>query len=176
MANDIGGTSRNIQEGLVGKNRELEEEKARINAILENIGDGVISVNEGGEITFINSQVTNLLGYDAEELLGKRLVHTIALVKEKGNELSVNERPIHIALLTKKKVSDNHYSYIKKDGSLLPVGISATPIVVGEMVIGGALVFRDIAKERQIDVMKTEFISLASHQLRTPLSAMKWFT
>jgi signal transduction histidine kinase len=73
-------------------------------------------------------------------------------------------------------MTNNNFWYQRYDGSKFAAATTATPIMIGEFVRGGVIVFRDISKERDIDRMKTEFISLASHQLRTPLSAIKWFT
>ncbi len=71
----------------------------------------------------------------------------------------------------------NHTVLIKKDGSKVAVADSAAPLKDknGE-VIGCVVVFRDVTKERSIDKAKTEFVSLASHQLRTPLSSINWYT
>ena len=165
-----------VQEELRTRNRELEEEKAKFTEILENIGDGIIGINDQGEIIFVNPQVIILLGFNENELLGKMLVHTIKLINDRGSEIPIQQRPVHNALLAKKKVTENKFSYLKKDGKVLPVSITATPIILHELIVGGVVVFRDITREREVDRMKTEFISLASHQLRTPLSAMKWFT
>lgn len=163
------------EERLLSRNRELEEERARTKAMLENIGDGVIGLKDMGEITYINGQVEKLLGFRQDELLGKLITKAIRMVNTKGEEIPINERPVHESLFNKKKVTDSKHSYLKKDGEVLPVSITATPITVGGFVMGGVVVFRDITKEREIDRMKTEFLSLASHQLRTPLSATKWF-
>lgn len=164
-----------VEQKFFAKNIELEEEKAKLNAMLENIGDGIIGINNRGEIVFINPQAELMLGVGREELVGKMLIHSIKLFSDKNEEVSPQQRPIHTALFSKKKVTTNKFLYQRNDGKKFPVAITATPIISHDLVIGGVDVFRDITKEKEIDRMKTEFISLASHQLRTPLSAMKWF-
>src|SRR3990172_6834659 len=129
--------------------------------MLENIGDGVIGINNKGEIIFINKQVEILTGWREEELMGKSLIHSIKLIDGQGNEVPVSERPIRNALYSNKKVISNSYYYQRKDGSQFAVSITATPVVVYGLVIGGIDVFSDVTKEREVDRMKTEFISLA---------------
>ena len=165
---------RNSGEELSLKNRELEEAKAIDDAMLENIGDGVIGVNDKGEIVLVNKKAEEMLGYKAEELKGKLMFHAIEVSDEKGNVIPINVHPSHKALLTKAHIYSREWFYKRKDGTRFPVYISANPVVLFDKVIGGIDVFRDITREKEVENMKTEFISLASHQLRTPLSAMKW--
>ncbi len=155
--------------------RNIEEDKMRFLEILNNIGDGVITVNDKGEIVYVNKQTVDLLGFTPEEMIGEYVWKKIAMVNQNGQELDIAARPIRMALFTRKRIYENTHLYRSKDGRLIPVAVTATPLVIRGLVVGGVDVFRDITKERQIDRMKTEFISLASHQLRTPLSATKWF-
>lgn len=173
-ANDI-SSQKQIQDELMKQNRQLEAEMVKEDALVKSIGDGIIVVNDHGEITFVNEQALNLLGYKTEELLNKVIMHVIRMIDEKGDDITAQERPINKALKNKLKETGSKFSYIKKDGTLLPIAYTATPIVLNDMVVGGVIVFKDVTKEKEVDRMKTEFISLASHQLRTPLSAMKWF-
>jgi len=60
---------------------------------------------------------------------------------------------------------------------MVPVADSAAPLKDFKgKAVGCVIVFRDVTKERDIDKAKTEFVSLASHQLRTPLSSINWYT
>jgi signal transduction histidine kinase len=52
---------------------------------------------------------------------------------------------------------------------------TASPLIAGESMFGAIIVFQDVSEERRLDYLKSEFISLASHQLRTPLSALRWY-
>lgn len=154
---------------------KIEEEKARSQEILDSIGDGVVSVNDKGEIVYVNHQAVDILGFQQEEILGELMWRKIIMYGPDNKEVSVEKRPIRLALFSRNRIYENTYFYKSKDGRLVPVSVTATPLIVHNLVVGGVDVFRDITKEREIDKMKTEFISLASHQLRTPLSATKWF-
>ncbi len=167
---------RNAQEKLTASNREMEADKARHDAMLESIGDGVIGINDHGEVIFSNKPVELMTRFNQSELIGKPIWFSLKLLDKEENEVDITKRPIRNALYSKKKIATNDYFYVRKDGTKFPVAITATPVVVFDQVIGGVVVFRDITKEKDVDRMKTEFISLASHQLRTPLSAMKWFS
>ncbi len=63
----------------------------------------------------------------------------------------------------------------RKDGTAVPLSITATPFLLDMEVQGIVVTLRDITEEKRIDRMKSEFISLASHQLRTPLTAIGWY-
>ena len=86
---------------------------------------------------------------------------------------------MQIVLTTGKKVSTTiataAYYYVRKDGTQFPVATTVTPVVLNNQIIGAIDVFRDITKDKDIDQAKSEFVSLASHQLRSLPTTMKWF-
>lgn len=161
---------------LVLQNRRIAEGKARQEAILSSMGDGVVAISDKGEVIFANSQALSQLGVELPQMLGKHLISAIPVVGEDGTSVSSEAHPMQQALLRGRKITNSDLFFCKKDGLPFPVAITASPIILMGALIGGVLVFRDITREKQVDKMKTEFISLASHQLRTPLSAMKWFS
>jgi signal transduction histidine kinase len=71
--------------------------------------------------------------------------------------------------------SDLHF-YRRKNGELFPVSVDSSPIILNGKSVGAIVVFRDITQEKQIERAKSEFVSLASHQLRTPLTSIGWYS
>ncbi len=157
-----------------------EEEKARNDALLETIGEGMIALNKQNRIILMNKQAVSLLQYTKEELLGKEIGEVVALAYETGESVPFSQRPEYQALTYGKKISLLTSSlhpmyYVRKDTTRFPAVITSTPVVINNAIVGTITVFRDSAREEEVERMKTEFISLASHQLRTPLSRIKWF-
>src|SRR3989344_6471541 len=64
--------------------------------------------------------------------------------------------------------------YMRNDGVSFPVAITVAPIFIGKELLGAVKVFRDITSEKTIEKARSEFMSIASHQLRTPLTAIRW--
>ena len=66
---------------------------------------------------------------------------------------------------------------LKSNGKTVSVAISVTPFKdKDDKIIGSFIIFRDTTQDKEIEQTKTEFVSLASHQLRTPLSTINWYS
>ncbi|KKR20817.1 MAG: PAS/PAC sensor signal transduction histidine kinase [Parcubacteria group bacterium GW2011_GWE2_39_37] len=155
--------------------KKLGAEKKRIETVLENIADGVFVINNLNKIIIFNRMANNLTGYSASEVLDKNYK---TFLKFEDGEGKLCYRFIEDTL---KHGKSNEYGncdlLIKKDGSKLPVEKSAAPLVDsnGE-TIGCIVAFRDVTAAREVDKMKSEFVSLATHQLKTPLTTIKLFS
>ena len=153
----------------------IEGQKALTDVLFDSIGDGAVTTDEYGRITRINPIAQNILGYSEEEVIGKWFPKIFAAYTNEGKIISLIERPVTRAFVTGDIISERIH-YKNKDGKLLPIALTISPIMVKNQPIGCIEIFRDITNEFEIDKMKSDFISLASHQLRTPLSAIKTYT
>jgi len=162
---------RNVLEDLNAEKLATERAKAKDDAILASIGDGVITTDEQGKITMINKTAEKMLGRKPHEILGKPIYAILLLENEEGDTIPPEKLPVSIALAG----TTTTVYYVREDKTKFPVSISVAPVILNEKIIGTVDVFRDVTKEKEIDKAKTEFVSLASHQLRTPLTAINWY-
>ena len=169
----------NLEKKVQERTAQIEEAHARVEAILRSIGEGVIAVDEEGRIIFINNLALDLLHLGRIEAVGKNITDAVIIQDENGRTLASDEGPIIQALRLGKTTVLNIYPKIyyfcRRDKSRFPVALSTTPVKLQNKVIGAIEVFRDITNEHEIDKAKTEFVSLASHQLRSPLTAISWY-
>jgi PAS domain S-box-containing protein len=175
----------NILEDVDEEKRKVALEKARDEAIILAIGDGLIVTNKDGVIVMVNKSFEDMLGVTSQDAIGKPLTKVVKMVDKKDKPVpdKIRNRPLQ---LFKGKIIENSgdvyksatssYYYVRKDGSKFPVATTKTPIIIESEIIGYVEVFKDITVQTEIDRMKTEFVSVASHQLRTPLTAIKWYT
>ena len=148
------------------RTKSLEMARAKEEAILLSIGDGLIVTDENGVITIINETAERLFNKKGRGTVGRVFYETIILEDEKGAPVNLERHPENTGL---------SYYYVRGEKKRFPVSMMATPVVLNKKIIGTIKIFRDITYEREIDKAKTEFVSLASHQLRTPLSTVNWY-
>jgi PAS domain S-box-containing protein len=162
----------NIMEDLEETKSQIEKEKAQDEAILSSIGGGVFAVDPQGKIIVFNQACAVISGYSEQEALGQHFWKIFHFVSEDKHE-PVDEF-IDQALEGKRGSMPLHTLLVKKDQGFVPVADSAAPIFNAEGQLEGVVVvFRDITRERQLEKLKDEFVSVASHELRTPMTAIK---
>lgn len=158
--------------------KKILQKTAIDEAVLESIGDGLVVMDKLGVITYVNPALERMVGWTPEEIVGNSIVETLILENEKGQKVSYNEEILSKVLAGGVVVADltNPFYQCRKDKTRFPISTTVSPILLEGEIIGAVMTFRDITKEKEIDKTKTEFVSLASHQLRTPLSTINWYT
>ncbi len=141
-------------------------------AILTSIGDGVFVIDMAGKILLFNKAAEEISGYTAQEVIGRSYKEVLAFQSEEDDHLV--EEFITTALSGTRAEMALHTRLKRKDGATVPVADSAAPIIDAQGSRDGAVVvFRDTTRERQLERMKDEFLSIASHELRTPMGAVR---
>jgi PAS domain S-box-containing protein len=153
----------------------IQESKEKTDAVLESIGEGVIAVDRDAKITLVNGAAERMLAVSRADAIGRKYETLFSMRDAKG--LPVWPRPMRVSLETGKSVVTNANDpdfYVRKDGTRFPVAITTTPVFLGEESIGVVQTFRDVTEEQKVERAKTEFVELASHQLRALLTAIRW--
>lgn len=155
-------------------NAQYDYRRAESDALFLSIGEGAILTNEAGNISRINDEALRILGYKAEEVIGKWYPDVVIVEDEQENIIPNIDRPITQVFMTGKAIFRKGFFY-KKDGTKVAVALTVSPVLVNKKPIGAIEVFRDITEELRLDRARDEFIALASHQLRTPATSVKQY-
>ena len=165
---------------LGGQSHELEETNARYDVILNSIGEGLIATDTKGIVEFINKEALELLGVSRSDIIGQPLTAVVLAKDESGKLIPHRERLLTGVLASGEQKSITQASkkkqkLVRSDGTDFLVGMVVSPVKVVGQIRGAIMLFHDISIEDQIDRTKSEFVSLASHQLRTPLNVVSWY-
>lgn len=161
-----------LEEALSSVKAQLDTYRTGIDAMINSLGEGLVVLDEQGKITIINDYALKTLGFSKKEALGAWYPGIVKAVDHHGHPVNLIARPVIRALNTGETVSTTTY-FLRRDGSMMPVDIRVSPIINQGHPAGVVEVFRDMTKEKQLDVAKDQFVSLASHQLRTPATGVK---
>lgn len=168
----------NILEDTKEVKDSLAVESTRLRTIISSIGDSLILIDVNYRIALVNPKAVELFAKPESELIGKDLRSEMKLLNKKTGELSLAEWPIEEMFLTKKIVTttlEDGLSLLTNNRTTdIPVAFSIAPLDGG--ISGGVIIIRDVTRDRLLDESKSGFISVASHQLRTPLTTIRWYS
>lgn len=154
-------------------NRNLEKANTKAETVIESIGDGVIVVNAIGAIQLINPAAEAMTGWSANDAVGISYESVLKMEDAKGNRLQNTTDPIAQALNTNQPLRNTDVIVVTKAGKHITAAFSISPN--GESGEGAIAVFRDVTKERAEEHQQAEFISTASHEMRTPVASIEGY-
>jgi PAS domain S-box-containing protein len=154
---------------------EVNKEKAYIENLVDNAGDAIISTDVADRILTWNHGAEVIFGYSKEETVGQSL--TILLPTHRAGELEEIRDKVRLTGV----IRNLEVRRIKKDGIIIEASLAVSPIRdKDDNVIGFLHLARDVTEKKryeqrlkELDKMKSAFVSNVSHELRTPLTAIK---
>ena len=160
-----------LSESIKQRSVELQDTLGYLSAIIDNMADGLLVVDTTDKVKLVNQSFLAMFGLKGKEILNQ-------------NSNSVFDH--HLIELIRRskfaKIGDNIQLDIempeKKTGRAVvsPIFSEAPDQNSGRTIIGVVIIIRDFTKEKEVDRVKTEFISNVSHELRTPLTSILGFT
>lgn len=155
----------------------LRDERMKSGIILNAIEDGVVLVDDQQTIQLFNPGASNITGWSAGDARGLTWQAVFKFVNEKGEPVYATQKdPMQHLLTTKETVRDNAANLVTKSGKTIAVNLVVSPVVDEQKQFTGAVcIFRDVSEERQEEAQRAEFISTASHEMRTPVAAIEGY-
>ncbi len=145
--------------------------------ILSAIEDGVVLVGQDMTISLFNPGASAITGWPADDAVGMDYHNVISLVDEKGEAYPPDSHPIARVFATGKSARDSRAMLATRGNKQVPVSLLVSPVMGNDghapaSVIG---VLRNISTEKAEEKQRSEFISTASHEMRTPIAAIEGY-
>ena len=157
--------------------RDAIKKQAMLAAIIDSSDDAIISKTLEGMITSWNQAARRMFGYDEIEVIGRHISLLIPSDRQQEEEMIIDS--------IRKGLKVQHFETLRqtKDGRLIPISLTISPIKAGDgTIIGASKIARDISDQvkareeiRMLNARKDEFIGIAGHELRTPITTIKGY-
>ena len=138
----------------------IERLRRRNELILNSVGEGILGLDLEGRLTFVNPAAVAMLGYESEELIGRKGHGLYHHTREDGNPYTEDECPIHQAVAAGNLCPITEEVFWRKDGKSFPVRYSSAPIVENGRAVGTVVTFRDVTERKLVEEEKK---NLESH-------------
>lgn len=164
----------NVLEDVENSNRQLLINHHRQDAVLSSIGEGLIASDTEGKIILANPASLNILSATHADIIGKSIESVLKFYL--GDSQVLDTAVFEETWSGKASRLKDELFLIGNSGKRTPIAGEASPFFDDrEHISGIVVVFRDVTEEREIEQQKSSFITVASHQLRTPINAVRWY-
>jgi PAS domain S-box-containing protein len=155
--------------------QQVNDERQLLSTIIDNSADGVMILNATGKIEVFNRALAHITGWDAETALGHPASEILTLRDRRGQPLPLPE-PARQRTSASKTRSYVEGDVARRGGPPLTVGVTATPLYDEEgRLVRVILNVVDITRFRQAEELKSTFVSIVSHELKTPVALIKGY-
>ncbi|MFO0882249.1 MAG: histidine kinase dimerization/phospho-acceptor domain-containing protein [Candidatus Saccharimonadales bacterium] len=154
----------------------LHDQKAMSEIILGAIEDGVILIDTNRAIQMFNKAAEKITGWVAKDAIGLDYKSVIKLANEKNEPYTLEQDPLDRIFTEIAPIRDNNAWLQTSSEKTIAINISVSPLInTANEITGAVAVFRDVTFERQEEKQRAEFISTASHEMRTPVAAIEGY-
>jgi PAS domain S-box-containing protein len=154
----------------------LGDEKQMSGIILDTIEDGVMLIDTQKTIQLFNKGASEITGWPVEEAVHLNANLVLKLTNAKGEAYSDAENPCSQVFAQGTTVRDNNAILISRSNKQTAIDVTVSPMTdANKTVYGAVVIFRDVSKARGEEAQRAEFISTASHEMRTPVAAIEGY-
>lgn len=154
----------------------LRDEKLKSSLILSTIEDGVVLLDEDKAIQSFNQGASNITGWPADEALTLNCDAVFKLVDVKNNPYQEDANPFNRIFRENTTIHDDNAILVTRSDKHIALSLSISPLLDEKgRVTAAVAVFRDVSQQRAEEQRRAEFISTASHEMRTPVAAIEGY-
>ena len=154
----------------------LQDDNAKFKVILGSIEDGVILLDDEQTIQLINPGAAAICGWKAEEASGLNVSNVLQLVNDKGETVEEADNPLKQVFMTGQSVHSDDTIVMTSAKNQVPISMRVTPLLGQDgQVTAAVAVFSNVSQRRAEEKQRADFISTASHEMRTPVAAIEGY-
>jgi len=175
-----------LEDSVARRTAQLQEAEQRSRLILDTSANGLYGIDTGGNLMFINPAGSSMLGYAADDLIGRPVHVTLHHTHADGTPFPGSSCPMLGALRHGKPARNDDDLFWRADGTPLPVATATQPMLKEGHIVGAVVSFIDISQRKALDAardqalaeaerltrVKSEFLANMSHEIRTPLNGV----
>src|SRR3989339_43442 len=143
--------------------KKIQAEEIKTRTILLSLNDGLIVLNKNDQVVLLNPNAEIILRIKEKDVLNKNI-----------NQIQNCPRLKRLLKKLKEFKNDKNKEFVTQYPQTRYYQIISNNAIIKNEKVNKIITIHDITREKEIDRIKSEFISIAAHQLRTPLSAIKW--
>jgi PAS domain S-box-containing protein len=154
---------------------QLTEEQLKAQVLMSAMAEGVMVVDSSRRIQLFNQAAQTTTGWDESSAQNLDWAAVVNLTIG-DTAIAAGQDPVTLALQTGTSQTADNLTLTTRAGHKIPVYVSVSPVLNDKGALTGAItLFRDISKEKEIERQKDEFVSTASHEMRTPVAAIEGY-